>query len=129
MPMPSSARPTDTQFLRFAEHCHHDTSACSIEPVFDSGLTSYANLAKLDELNIAFLTLRSQLHQMMTELRNRPPTDWQRIQLNDIGDERIRLRDYSDDNSVTQRRDPATTLRPSTALQLFPDAWIQLNPK
>jgi hypothetical protein len=49
--------------------------------VFDSKLTNYANLGRLDETGIAFITLRRRSHGLLKEIENLPPTAWRRITL------------------------------------------------
>ena len=92
--------------LRFAEDYREETGAQPGELVFDSGLTTHANLAELDRRGIRFLTLRRRSRKMMLQLRARPHADWKRIRLANIGrrfrtpriiDERIRLREYPGD--------------------------------
>jgi transposase len=49
--------------------------------VFDSKLTTYANLGRLDEMGIAFITLRRRSHALLKEIETLPPTAWRRITL------------------------------------------------
>lgn len=49
--------------------------------VFDSRLTTYANLARLDRLNIAFLTLRRRSPQLLKEIVLLPRSAWKVIEL------------------------------------------------
>ena len=55
------------------------------ELVFDSGLTTYANLARLDAQGIAFLTLRRRGAGMVAELLAAPADAWRRITLTNVG--------------------------------------------
>jgi hypothetical protein len=49
--------------------------------VFDSRLTTYANLAKLDEMEILFMTLRRRSPKLLKEIAELPPSAWRRIEL------------------------------------------------
>jgi hypothetical protein len=49
--------------------------------VFDSRLTTLASLARLDEMNIAFITLRRRSASMLEEISQLPPSAWRRITL------------------------------------------------
>ena len=89
--------------LRFIEDYRDETGILPGELVFDSRLTTQANLAEIDRQGIAFLALRRRSKKMMAELRARPEADWHRIRLTNIGrryrtsriiDERVRLPQY-----------------------------------
>ena len=73
------------EILRFVEEFRRETGTLPGELVFDSGLTTHANLAELDRLGIRFLTLRRRSRAMMEQLRARPPSDWTGIRLTNIG--------------------------------------------
>jgi transposase len=49
--------------------------------VFDSRLTTYANLVRLDEMEITFITLRRRSRSILTEIDELPPSAWRRITL------------------------------------------------
>lgn len=49
--------------------------------VFDSRLTTYANLARLEKLGITFLTLRRRSPALLEEIAALPPSAWQRVTL------------------------------------------------
>lgn len=49
--------------------------------VFDSQLTTYANLAKLDEMGITFITLRRRSPQLLQEIDQLPGSAWRRTEL------------------------------------------------
>lgn len=49
--------------------------------VFDSRLTTYANLARLDKMGISFITLRRRLRALLKEIVLLPPSAWRRIEL------------------------------------------------
>lgn len=49
--------------------------------VFDSKLTTYANLARLDKMGIAFITLRRRSPSLLKEIHDLPLSAWRRITL------------------------------------------------
>jgi hypothetical protein len=71
--------------------------------VFDSQLTTHANLSRLNQRGIRFMTLRRRTRGMLRAIWSRPASAWRRITLNSLTrsfrtpkvlDERIRLKDY-----------------------------------
>ena len=73
--------------------------------VFDSRFTSYENLAELNKNNIRFITLRRRGKNLIDEMRNIAPEQWQRLRLDvprrkynnpAVYDSVISLRDYDD---------------------------------
>ena len=49
--------------------------------VFDSRLTTYAHLARLDRMGIAFITLRRRSPALLTEIERLAPAAWRRVRL------------------------------------------------
>jgi hypothetical protein len=49
--------------------------------VFDSRLTTYANLARLDQMGITFITLRRRSPALLKEVRDLPASAWRRVEL------------------------------------------------
>jgi transposase len=49
--------------------------------VFDSRLTTYAHLARLDQLGIPFITLRRRSPALLTEIERLAPSAWRRVNL------------------------------------------------
>ena len=49
--------------------------------VFDSRLTTYAHLARLDQLGIPFITLRRRSPALLTEIEHLAPSAWRRVTL------------------------------------------------
>jgi transposase len=49
--------------------------------VFDSRLTTYRNLGRLDELGITFITLRRRSPKLLGEISDVPPSAWRRVTL------------------------------------------------
>ena len=72
------------EILRFIEAWRARTGERPGELVFDSRLTTHANLGKLDAMGIAFLTLRRRSSKMVAELLAEPPGRWRRITLKNI---------------------------------------------
>ena len=91
------------EVLRFVEAWRARTGAPPAELVFDSRLTTYANLARLDAMGVAFLTLRRRTARTVAALLAEPPEAWRRITLTNVGriyrrprilERRLRIRDY-----------------------------------
>ena len=49
--------------------------------VFDSRLTTYAHLARLDDLGIVFMTLRRRSASLLAEIEDLAPSAWRRVKL------------------------------------------------
>ena len=49
--------------------------------VFDSRLTTYANLARLDEMGITFITLRRRSPKLLRQIAGLPSSAWRKIEL------------------------------------------------
>jgi hypothetical protein len=93
------------EILRFVEFWKRQTGAVPDELVFDSQLTTYDNLRRLDEQGIEFLTLRRRSRKMLAEIYGHPASAWRRITLESLTrtyrtprvlDERIHLKAYGD---------------------------------
>ena len=91
------------EVLRFVEVWRERVGSVPAELIFDSQLTTYANLGKLEEMGVGFVTLRKRTPKMISELLSQPPEKWRRITLANIGrvyrtpkilERRIRIRDY-----------------------------------
>jgi hypothetical protein len=69
------------EVLRFAEFWkkHHGNYPRHL--VFDSKLTTQANLARLDDLGIEFTTLRRRSPKLLKEIANLPPSAWRKVEL------------------------------------------------
>jgi len=61
------------EILRFVEYWQQRTGHLPEELVFDSKLTTYENLSRLDKLGIQFITLRRRDAKMLQESINSPP--------------------------------------------------------
>jgi hypothetical protein len=91
------------EVLRFADFWQQRTGQPPAELVFDSQLTTYANLNRLNQRGIRFLTLRRRTRRMLGEIWSRPTSAWRRITLPSLTrtfrhprvlDERIELSGY-----------------------------------
>lgn len=69
------------EIVRFVDYWQRHTGAAPTELVFDSKLTTYAQLAKINQRNINFITLRRRTRKMLGTIWSRPPSAWQRITL------------------------------------------------
>jgi hypothetical protein len=91
------------EILRFVDFWEKRTGDLPEELVFDSKLTTYENLNKLNVLGIRFITLRRRSAKMLDQLRQTPLSAWRRIELDNVAreyrtprilDRTIRLADY-----------------------------------
>ena len=69
------------EILRFVSFWKHTHGALPPHLVFDSKLTTYANLAQLDKLGIAFITLRRRSPKLMQAVANIPRSAWRQVEL------------------------------------------------
>lgn len=54
------------------------------ELIFDSKLTTYGNLNKLNQQGIGFITLRRRSKKLLDEVARTPPSAWRRIELESV---------------------------------------------
>jgi hypothetical protein len=73
------------EIRRFVEFWKEKTGHHPTELIFDSRLTSYANLSWLNQQGIAFMTLRRRSRKLLEEIYTTPPSAWRRIQLESVG--------------------------------------------
>ena len=66
------------QFIAFWKRTHGDRPR---HLVFDSRLTTYGNLARLDDLGITFITLRRRSPQLRREIALVPRSAWRTVEL------------------------------------------------
>lgn len=99
--IPKAQQPDE--ILRFVEFWERHTGHPPEELVFDSQLTTYANLSTLNQQNIRFITLRRRSKKMLAKIWSRPASAWQRITLRSLTrtfrtpkvlDERVPLKGY-----------------------------------
>lgn len=91
------------EILRFVEFWKRQTGKAPAELVFDSQLTTYANLSRLNQQGIRFITLRRRSRKMLGEIFSQPASAWRRITLDSLTrtyrtprilDERVELKGY-----------------------------------
>ncbi len=73
------------EILRFAEYWKSHTGAWPRELIFDSRLTTYANLARLDQWGIRFVTLRRRNAGVLAAVAAAPSADWKTVTLTNVG--------------------------------------------
>jgi len=91
------------EILRFVEFWKQRTGHLPEELIFDSKLTTYANLHKLNRMGIQFITLRRRSKKLLDATAQVPASAWRRIELESTSrayktprvlDQRIALNDY-----------------------------------
>jgi len=92
------------EILQFVSFWQERTGKLPGELIFDSKLTTYANLDILDRLEISFVTLRRRSKKLLEQIRKEPISAWRRIELESVSrafrtprilDRRITLPGYS----------------------------------
>ena len=92
------------EVLRFVEFWKERTGKLPQELIFDSKLTTYGTLGKLNDQGIDFITLRRRSHSMLQELWTRAASAWRQIHLEGVSriyrdprvlDEKIVLSGYA----------------------------------
>jgi hypothetical protein len=69
------------EVLRFIEFWQRHHGALPKQLVFDSQLTTYANLARIDQMGVQFMTLRRRSPARLKEIALLPRSAWRRIEL------------------------------------------------
>jgi len=91
------------EILRFVTFWKKRTGRLPEELVFDSKLTTHANLNELNQRGVNFITLRRRSRKMLDAIRQIPLSAWRRIELEGIArayrtprilDEKIQLAEY-----------------------------------
>jgi hypothetical protein len=91
------------EILRFVDFWKERTGTVPGELIFDSKLTTHANLNRLNQMGVAFITLRRRHKNLLSEIRNEPVSAWRRIELQAVSriyrtpkilDRKITLSDY-----------------------------------
>lgn len=92
------------EVLRFIKFWQRRTGKLPQELIFDSKLTTYGNLSKINRQKIGFITLRRRSQSMLRELWARPASAWRQIHLEGVSriyreprilDEKMDLKDYA----------------------------------
>lgn len=73
------------EILRFVDFWKKRTGRLPEELIFDSKLTTYENLSRLNQMGIRFLTLRRRSQKMIEEVEREPISSWRRIELEGVG--------------------------------------------
>jgi len=91
------------EIFRFIEFWNKQTGQNPSHLVFDSKLTTYKNLSKLNQMGITFITLRRRTSKLLQEVANTPYSAWRKIELHNVArkfrtpkviDRKIQLSDY-----------------------------------
>jgi hypothetical protein len=94
----------DDEILRFVEFWKARTGGLPTELIFDSKLTTYANLDAINKMGINFITLRRRSAGLLAELEAASPSAWRRIELKSMSrayrapkiyDRRVELNGYA----------------------------------
>jgi Transposase DDE domain len=92
------------EVLAFVQFWKQRTNRLPEELIFDSKLTTYANLNRLNRMGVNFITLRRRSSKMMEEVAEEPVSAWRRIELEGVSrtyrtprilDRKITLDDYA----------------------------------
>jgi len=93
------------EVLQFVAFWKQRTGRLPEELIFDSKLTTYANLNRLNRKGIGFITLRRRSRKMLQGIAAVPISAWRRIELKGVSgiykhprilDRKIAIRDYHD---------------------------------
>lgn len=91
------------EILNFVKFWEQRTGQRPKELIFDSKLTTYKNLDRLNQVGIAFITLRRRSRQMIQQVQKEPISAWRRIEIEGVSrvyktprilDTKISLNDY-----------------------------------
>jgi hypothetical protein len=69
------------EILQFVDFWKQRTRRRPEELIFDSKLTTYANLSKINGMGIRFITLRRRSPKLLQEIATTPASAWRRIEL------------------------------------------------
>jgi hypothetical protein len=91
------------EILNFIDYWKERTGHLPRELIFDSKLTTYTNLNKLNQQGVDFMTLRRRSKKMLQQVHSEPVSAWRRIELEGVSriyktprilDSKIMLKDY-----------------------------------
>ncbi len=91
------------EILRFVAFWEQRTGRLPEELIFDSRLTTYGNLHRLNQQGIQFITLRRRSAALLREITEQPASAWRRVELEGVSrayrtprvlDQRIHLPGY-----------------------------------
>jgi len=72
------------EIFRFIDFWKKQTGQNPPHLVFDSKLTTYENLSKLNQMGITFITLRRRTPKILQEVANTPLSAWRKIELRNV---------------------------------------------
>ena len=96
----------DDEILRFIEFWKEKSGKNPEELIFDSKLTTHANLNELNQQGIQFITLRRRNQKLLEAIGDMPISAWRKIELEGVGriyrtpkilDQTIQLKGYEGD--------------------------------
>ena len=91
------------EILNFIDYWKERTGHLPQELIFDSKLTTYTNVNKLNQQGVDFMTLRRRSKNMLQQAHSEPASAWRRIELESVSriyktprilDTKIALKDY-----------------------------------
>jgi transposase len=91
------------EILQFVAYWEQRTGQVPNELIFDSKRTTYANLNRLNQKGIDFITLRRRSQKMRATIEQTPASAWRRVELQNVSrayrrprvlDEQVKLTDY-----------------------------------
>ena len=91
------------EILALVDFWKRRTGRLPEEVIFDSKLTTYANLSRLNDMGVRFMTLRRRSPKMVAEIAAEPISAWRQIEIEGVSrtyrtprilDRRITLDDY-----------------------------------
>ena len=94
------------EILRFIEFWEQRHGGPPRELVFDSRLTTHANLGRINARGIDFLTRRKRSKSLLDAIATLPQSDWKLVRLNNVGriyrtprvlDQRVQISGYPED--------------------------------
>jgi hypothetical protein len=72
------------EMLQFVAYWEQRTGQRPNELIFDSKLTTYANLNRLNQRGIDFITVRRRSQKMLATLAHMPASAWRRVELQNV---------------------------------------------
>jgi hypothetical protein len=91
------------EILQFVSYWEQRTGQVPSERIFDSKLTTYANLNQLNQKGIDFIPLRRRSHKMLATIAQRPASAWRRVDRQNVSrayrrprmlDEKVHINGY-----------------------------------
>jgi hypothetical protein len=73
------------EVLQFVAYWKARTGSVPEELIFDSKLTTYSNLDRLNHMGVRFITLRRRSRNMVEAIAREPQSAWRRIEIEGVG--------------------------------------------